>query len=262
VYRIRGAAGGDRINYDDDPTKANTAALSTVKILLQSVVSNNASFMTLNMKDFYLMALLPRSEYIRIPLKFLSAKILAKHNLHPFIFNNSVLFEVTKSMDGLPHAGKIAQDQLIIEHLAAHGYLQSGTTCLFRHVNNGVAFTLVVDDFGVKFYDSTGADDLIRCLQLYYILITKKEATKHLDLTVAIDKITRKVRISAPGVIAEALQRFAPNSTAVARSPATYQPPRFGAAAFTLLTADEHQNLQCNNSVAFSSTIVLHTGKP
>jgi hypothetical protein len=35
VYRMRGTAGGDRINYDG-PTKANTAALSTVKILLQS----------------------------------------------------------------------------------------------------------------------------------------------------------------------------------------------------------------------------------
>jgi hypothetical protein len=45
VYRISGPAGGDRINYDD-PTKANTAALSTVKILLQSVVSDNAQFMT------------------------------------------------------------------------------------------------------------------------------------------------------------------------------------------------------------------------
>ena len=77
------------------------------------------------MKDFYLMTLLPRSEYIRIPLKFLSAKILAKHNLHPFIFNNSVLFEVTKSMDGLPHAGKIAQDQLIIEHIVAHGAMST-----------------------------------------------------------------------------------------------------------------------------------------
>ena len=83
---------------------------------------------------------LPRSEYICIPLKFLSAKILAKHNLHPFIFNNSVLFEVTKSMYGLPHAGKNALDKLI-ERLAAHGYLQTGTTCLFRHVNNGVAFS-------------------------------------------------------------------------------------------------------------------------
>ena len=82
VYRIRGTAGGDRINYDG-PTKANTAALSTVKLLLQSIVSDNANFMTLDIKDFYLMTPLPRSEYIRIPLKFLSAQILAKHNLHP-----------------------------------------------------------------------------------------------------------------------------------------------------------------------------------
>ena len=63
VYRICGTAGGDRINFDG-PTKANTAALSTVKILLQSVVSDNAYFMTLDIKDFYLMTPLPRPEYI------------------------------------------------------------------------------------------------------------------------------------------------------------------------------------------------------
>ena len=58
--------------------------------------------------------------------------------------------------------------------------------------------------------------------------------------------------MSPPGVIAKALQRFAPHSTAVARSPPVYQPPRFGAAAHTSdsldtsppLTADEHHNLQ------------------
>ena len=105
VYRIRGTAGGDRINYDG-PTKANTAALSTVKILLQSVVSDDANFMTLDIKDFYLMTPLPRPEYLRIPLKFLSEAILDKHNLRPFIHNNSILFEVTKIMYGLPHAGK------------------------------------------------------------------------------------------------------------------------------------------------------------
>jgi hypothetical protein len=250
VYRIRGTAGGDRINYDG-PTKANTAALSTVKILLQSVVSDNANFMTLDIKDFYLMTPLPRSEYIRIPLKFLSLQILAKHSLRPFILNNSILFEVTKSMYGLPHAGKIAQDNLIAR-LATHGYLQTGTTCLFRHATNGVAFTLVVDDFGVKFPDPAGADDLIRCLQLYYTLTIKKNATKYLGLTIAVDNVAREVRMSAPGVIAKALQRFAPHSTAVARSPAVYQPPRFGAAAHTPdspdtsppLTADEHHHLQ------------------
>ena len=129
VYRIRGTAGGDRINYDG-PTKANTASLSTVKILLQSVVSDNANFMTLDIKDFYLNTLLPRSEYLRISLKFLSDAILDKYNLQKFIHNGSILFEVTKSMYGLPHAGRISQDGLI-ERLASHGYMQTGTTCLF-----------------------------------------------------------------------------------------------------------------------------------
>jgi hypothetical protein len=43
VYRIRGTAGCDRIYYDGH-TKANTAALSTFKILLQSVVSDQMTW--------------------------------------------------------------------------------------------------------------------------------------------------------------------------------------------------------------------------
>ena len=106
VYRIRGTAGCDRIYYDGH-TKANTAALSTFKILLQSVVSDDVDWTTLEIKDFYLMTPLPRPEYIRIPLKFLSPKIIAQHSLQSFVHNNSILFEVTKSMYGLPHAGKL-----------------------------------------------------------------------------------------------------------------------------------------------------------
>ena len=187
VYRIPGTAGGDRINYDG-PTKANTAALSTVKILLQSVVSDDADWMTLDIKDFYLMTPLQRPEYIRIPLKFLFPKIITQHSLQPFVHNNSILFEVTKSMYGLPHAGKIAQD-VLIGRLAKHGYLQTGTTCLFRHVTKGVAFALVADDFAVKFKDLVSIEHLIACLELFYKLTIKRNATKYLG------------RISAPGVI-------------------------------------------------------------
>ena len=111
VYRIRGTAGGDHINYNG-PIKANTAALSTVKILLQSVVSDNAIFMTLDIKDFYLMTPLPRSEYIRIPLKFLSLKILDKHSLHPFILNKSNFIRSYKEYVRTTTRRKIAQDNL------------------------------------------------------------------------------------------------------------------------------------------------------
>ena len=176
VYRIRGTAGCDRIYYDGH-TKANTAALSTFKILLQSVVSDDVDWTTLDIKDFYLITPLPRPEYIRIPLKFLSPKIIAQHSLQSFVHNNSILFEVTKSMYGLPHAGKIAQD-VLIGRLAMCGYLQTGTTCIFRHVTNGVVFTLVVDDFAVKFKDFASADHLIICLELHYNITIKKNATK------------------------------------------------------------------------------------
>ncbi len=212
VYRTRGTAGRDRINYDG-PTKANTAVLSNVKILLQqSVVSDNANFMTLDIKDLFLNTLLPRSEYLRISLKFLSAAILTKYNLRKFMHNGSILFDVTKSMYGLPHAGRISQD-CFIERLASHGHLQNVTTCLFRHATNSVTFTLVVDDFGVKYMNSADTDDLIRCLRLYYDVTIKKSPTKYLGITIAVDKAAREVRLSALGVIAKALKQFAAIST-------------------------------------------------
>jgi hypothetical protein len=111
--------------------------------------------------------------------------------------------DVNKSMYEFPHAGRIAQD-VLIERLAMHGYHQTGTTFLFRHDTNGVAFTLVVD-FGVKFKDPAAAVDLVRCLQLYYTLTVKKNATKFLGLTIAVDPIAREVRLSAPGTIPKAL---------------------------------------------------------
>ena len=52
-FRVRGTVGGDRIHFDGD-VAAHTAEMSTVKILLQSVVSDDAHFMTLDIKDFYL----------------------------------------------------------------------------------------------------------------------------------------------------------------------------------------------------------------
>jgi len=128
-------------------------------------------------------------------------------------------------MYGLPHAGKIAQDVLIGRLATTHGYLQTGTKCLFRHATNGVAFALVVDDFAVVFKDLASADHLIACLELYYKLTLKKNATKHLGLTIEVDKVVHEVRISNPDVIAKALKQFPPNSTAVAGSPAIYQPP-------------------------------------
>ena len=68
-YRIRFTVGGNRIEYPGD-VATPTAELATVKLLLNSVVSNvNASYITVDIKDYYLGTPMNRFEYMRIPVK-------------------------------------------------------------------------------------------------------------------------------------------------------------------------------------------------
>ena len=93
MYRIRGTAGGDRINYPGE-VSARTAELTVVKVLLNATVSENAHFATADIKDFYLGTPLERPEYIRLPIKFLPSKFLDLYSLQPFIHNCSILFSI------------------------------------------------------------------------------------------------------------------------------------------------------------------------
>ena len=164
---------------------------------------------------------------MRIPIRFLSKAILDKYNLHPYIHNGSILFEIIRSLYGLPHAGKIAQDALI-QHLSTGGYIQTTTPCLFRRATNGVAFTLIVDDFGVKHNSDSSCQHLIDCLQQKYKLTVNWKATKYLGMTLRFERNERIVALSIPGYIEKVLQRFPPPSQG-ANSPAIYTPPTLGA---------------------------------
>eukprot|EP01034_Spumella_vulgaris_P036750 gene36750-45336_t len=59
----------------------------------------------------------------------------------------------------------------LIAHLALHGYIQEeNVSCLFRHAQRGTMFTLVVDDFAVKYKRKEDADHFIATLKLLYEL--------------------------------------------------------------------------------------------
>lgn len=226
TYRVRGTIGGDRINYPG-PTTARTAAMPLIKLLLQSVVSDNKRFLTLDIKDFYLNTPLDRPEYLKITSKFLSQNIIVKNNLQPYLSNGSILFQVNKGMYGLPQAGLLAQNRLI-QHLAAHGYHQTAATCLFRHDANGTDFSLVVDDFGVKYTTKEGAQHLIDTLQKLYTITIDWTGSKYLGFTIVFNHDHQYVDISMPGYIDKVLQRFTPIQTGGAASPALYTPPSYG----------------------------------
>ena len=67
-------------------------------------------------------------------------------------------------MYGLPQAGIIAQE-LLTTRLHQAGYRQSKVTPgYWRHEWRPISFTLVVDDFGVKYINKTDVNHLIRVL--------------------------------------------------------------------------------------------------
>ena len=67
-------------------------------------------------------------------------------------------------MYGLPQAGIIAQD-LLTKRLHQAGYRQSKVTPgYWRHEWRPISFTLVVDDFGVKYVGRENAEHLIKTL--------------------------------------------------------------------------------------------------
>jgi hypothetical protein len=82
--------------------------------------------------------------------------------------NGYIYFEIQKGMYGLPQSGIIAQ-QLLKKCLNAHGYHQSTITPgLWKHDTCPINFSLVVDDFGVKYVGKENVQHLLDTVQQYY----------------------------------------------------------------------------------------------
>lgn len=194
---MRGTIGGNLIDYNG-AVAANTADLTTIKILLNSIVSDETSdWMTLDIKDFYLNTPLDRKEYMVIHTSQILAAFLAQHNIqHLCNAKGYYLMEISKGIYGLPQAGKLAQDRLI-RHLAGAGYVAAANTpCLFRHVTRPICFTLVVDDFGVKYRGKDNAQHLIDTLTQLYELHIDWTGAKYVGLDIVFDKAEKTVTIS------------------------------------------------------------------
>ena len=231
TYRIRGAAGGDRINYPGD-VSARCADMELVKILINLTISEtDRKWMTMDISDFYLHSTLDRPEWIRINRRHISDAMLTKHNLWDYLVNGSVLFRIDKGMYGLPQAGLLAKSELTA-HLASGGYHEDSTIpCLFKHVSNGVLFSLVVDDFGVSYNDPAGAEHLHQHLLQRYPHRINWQPKKYLGVTIVFDYAARTATLSMPGYMDRVILRFhrlLSTGKAQAASPSVYIPPSYG----------------------------------
>jgi hypothetical protein len=85
-------------------------------------------------------------------------------------------------------------------------------------------FTLVVDDFGVKYTNSADAEQLITTLKQLYAVSEDWTGTKYCGLALKWDYTNRTVDVSIPGYIERALQRFQhPTPTRPEHAPHAWQ---------------------------------------
>ncbi|KAL7476216.1 hypothetical protein ACHAW6_002092, partial [Cyclotella cf. meneghiniana] len=108
--------------------------------------------MSINIKDFYLKTPMKCYEYFCMKLELFPEDIIEEYDLRNKVdTNENVHCEVHCSMYGLPQAGIIAQE-LLEKRLLKAGYTYSKITpCYWKHKWRPISFTLVMDNFGVKY---------------------------------------------------------------------------------------------------------------
>jgi hypothetical protein len=140
-----------------------------------------------------------RYEYMRVPVHMIPDEIMIAYNLAPLVKNGFVYAEIQRGMYGLPQAGKIANDQLV-QFLQPHGYEPAPLThALWTHKKRNIFFSLVVDDFGVKYVDRSQVEHLVTTLEKYYKVSTNWTGTRYVGLTLTWDHENRTCDVSMPG---------------------------------------------------------------
>lgn len=211
--------------------------------------------MGLDIKSFYLTATLDRYEYMKMPIDVFPEHSIQQYNLRKHVKNGFVYLEIRKCVYGLPMAGALA-NKLLRKRLAPHGYYEvAHTPGLWRHVTHPISFTLVVDDFGVKYEGQEHAQHLVDTLKKYYRLAEDWKGDLYCGITLDWDYHNRTLDISLPGYIDNVLQRFEHKTpTKPQHCPFQPTPRKYGTAAQAPLPPDTSNRLDLSGTHATSAT--------
>ena len=148
---------------------------------------------------------------------------------------------ILRAIYGLPQAGRLANDQLK-EYLEPHGYYEvDHTPGLWNHKWRPIQFTLVVDDFGIKYNGKEHADHLIGILKSKYTAVaTDWKGKLYCGITLKWNYRDGYVDISMPGYIKRILAKYKhvmPKKPQY--SPSPVQPRKYGRAAQEPMPEDD-----------------------
>jgi hypothetical protein len=205
--RTRLTVGGDQIEYPGGKS-TRTAGLTTAKILINSVISTQgANFLVIDINNFYLNTPLGRFEYMVINLASFPQETIEKYDLNELAQDRKVYIEIQKGMYGLPQAGILA-NELLQRNLAKDGNRPTTHTHgLWTHDTRPISFSLVVDDFGVKYVGREHTEHSMACIKKNYNISSDWNGTAYCGLTLDWKYQDRTVDLSMPGYIKAALHK-------------------------------------------------------
>ena len=230
--RTRFTAMGNLITDYTGKISTETAGLELIKMHWNSVLSTNkAKYMTMDISNMYLNTPLDRFEYMRMPLTDIPQEIIDEYNLSDLVTPHGWIYmEIRKALYGLSQSGALAAKKLAAD-LKPFGYYKCPTTAgLWKHESRPITFTLVVNDFGVKYVDKADAEHLENALKANYPMTTDWTGNKYIGITLDWNYSKREMRSSMPGYVQKALKQFnyVKSSNSRQNSPSPYVAPKFG----------------------------------
>jgi hypothetical protein len=144
--------------------------------------------MTMDIKDFYINTPMASYKYMQLQIANMPDNVIKHYQLMDLTTPDRYIYcKIQKGIYSLPQAGTIAQ-QLLEKQLQQHGYRQSATTPdLWKHNTQPISFTLVVNNFGVKYMGKENAQHLLDTMQQFYKCLCNWFGKQYCGLTIKWD---------------------------------------------------------------------------
>ncbi len=155
--------------------------------------------MAIGISNFYLMTPLHCAKLIRIKLSDIPNEVIKEYKLREKATKNgSIYIKAKRGMHRLPQPGLLA-NELLKKRLNKHGYRQSKLVPgLWKHDTRPIQFTLVVDNFGIKYVSKEHAHHLKNALKGHYKVTCDWTGKQYIRIPLDWDYNKGHVHLSMP----------------------------------------------------------------
>ncbi|KAL7478587.1 hypothetical protein ACHAW6_004346 [Cyclotella cf. meneghiniana] len=131
-------------------------------------------------------------------------------------------------MYGLLQAGLLA-NEMLEKQLNKHGYFHSKITPgLWKHTTCPITFTLIVDDFGVKYIGKEHAVHLLSVIQQHYKCKADWTGARYISIHLTWDYDKGQVHLYMPDYVQKALKQFQHICKKKQNQPFPHAPIKYG----------------------------------